>query len=292
MDQLFTWTDQALYLLTLVFGLVICFRGYRLFRFWLILAGLQTGFFFGFWLGGRYLDNTVLILVIAGLCAILIAALAYTLLKVGAFICGAAVCVLFAALVMQLFLPAPYWPVLAGAALIGGLLGVFSVKPFLILVTAINGAYLTADSVFNLLAGYPIGRYLETHADIRTENLILLLVGILLLTILGVLFQSRMDKRKTAKMKIRAEAANTEAAKAETTPAKPEAKPEAKPASEPDITAARDEKKRRLYDPEDPDDPDNLDNSDDLGNPDNPENPKNPGNPNDPGPSRPESHEP
>ncbi|MEA4890891.1 MAG: DUF4203 domain-containing protein [Clostridiaceae bacterium] len=267
MGQLYAWTDQALYLLTLVLGLVVCFWGYRLFRFWLILAGLQTGFFFGFWLGDRYLDNTVLVLVIAGLCAVLIAALAYTLLKLGAFICGAAVCALLAALVMQLFLPAPYWPVLAGAALIGGLLGLFSVKPFLILATAVNGAYLVADGVFNLLAGYPIGSYLATHEEIRTEHLILLLVGILLLTILGVLFQSRMDKRKSAKMKIQADSA-----KAAATPAMPAAAPEAaqgaKPAPEPDNPVSQEnqeDKKRRLYDPDDPDDPNNTDDPDDPG---------------------------
>lgn len=202
--------DQVAYITVLLLGLAICFFGYRLLRFWLALAGLQTGFYLGLWLGGNVLDNKVLILVVAVLCGILLAGLFVLVIKAGGFLAGAGAMVLLAALAMRLLQLPPYWYVLLVALLIGGILGVLTVKPFLILATAFNGAWLAADSVAGLLGRSQIAQYIQTHSQIKGAALALLLIGVAVLMILGALWQFRMERKRG----IRAKSAEATAAAA------------------------------------------------------------------------------
>ena len=202
--------DQAAYAVIGLLGLLICFFGYRLFRFWLLAAGLQAGFFLGLWLGNSILRSEVLIMVIAILCGILVAGLSYTLVKIGAFIAGAATLAMLAVLVMSLLgVPANIYVILA-MIILGGLLAIFSIRPFLILATAANGAYLVADSSANLIGGYPLSQYMQTHTQMKPGALALLIVGLVVLTILGAAFQFR-ESRQRLKAAKQAAAAKEEA---------------------------------------------------------------------------------
>ncbi len=190
--------ELILYGLAGLIGLAVCFFGYRLFRIWLALAGLQAGFYLGLRLGGILFARQVPIILTAVVGAILLAGLFGLIYRIGAFLAGAGVLVLLLALILQL-MPLDsnvrLYALLA-AALLGGILGVVLVRPFLILVTALNGAYLVADSVANLMIGTPIGQYVELHRTFGSVRLILLLTGILVLSILGCLAQFRMTRRK------------------------------------------------------------------------------------------------
>ncbi len=188
--------DQAVYGVALLLGLAICFFGYQLFRFWLMAAGLQAGFYLGLWLGNQVLRNEVMIWVIAILCGILVAGLSYVLVKIGAFIAGAAILVLLAALVLQLFGAPMNLYVLLIALLAGGLLGVFTVRPYLILATAANGAFLIADSIANLIAGHPLSKFFDVHKQMKTGVLALLLTGLIVLSILGAMVQFHFARKK------------------------------------------------------------------------------------------------
>jgi hypothetical protein len=193
--------ELVLYGLAGLLGLAACFFGYRLFRIWLALAGLQTGFYLGLWLGGLFLANDVLIIVLAVIAAVLMAGLFGLIFRAGAFLAGAGVLVLLAALVMQLLPFGTNLYVLLGAVLVGGILGVLLVRPFLILATAVNGAFLVADSVANLLIGTPISQYVQLHQQLGSVRLILLLIGMVVLIILGAMVQfwmSRQSRQKAA----------------------------------------------------------------------------------------------
>lgn len=197
--------DQAIYGVLLILGLLVCFWGYRLFRFWLFVAGLQAGFFLGLSLGSTLLKNQVLILIVAILSALLIAGLSFALVRLGALFAGAAVVGLVFILLMQLFSVhySPY--VLIAVMVIGGLLGVFSVKPFLVLATAVNGAWLAADSAANLISGHALNDYLTAHQAMKTGTLILLLAGIIVLAIFGTMVQfSNLHKKQQKDLAVKA----------------------------------------------------------------------------------------
>jgi len=188
--------DQAIYVVLGLIGLAICFFGYRLFRFWLMAAGLQAGFVLGLWLAGLIFRSEVLIIVVAILFGVLLAALSFALVRLGAFIAGAAALAMLAILVMRLLgIPVNLYVAL-GAMLLGGLLAAFSLRPFLILATAVNGAYLVADSAANLIGGYPLGQYLQTHTQMKPGALALLVVGLSVLTVLGAAFQFREYRQR------------------------------------------------------------------------------------------------
>jgi hypothetical protein len=194
-----TVTDQAIYAILLLIGLVICFFGYRIFRVFLFLAGLQVGFILGLWLGGMLFSSQLVVLIVAILAGIVLALISGILLKIGGFLAGAGVLAILAAFVLQLLKITDSNTrliVFLVAAIIGGLLGVFAVKPFLILVTAVNGAYLVADSVLNLVGGYPASQYLQMHGQLSTLELVLLLAGVIILAILGAMVQFRAAYRK------------------------------------------------------------------------------------------------
>jgi hypothetical protein len=213
MNLAITSADQAVYLVLGLLGLAVCFFGYRLFRFWLLVAGLQAGFILGLLLGSSVFRSEVMIMVVAILCGILAAGLSFTLVKVGAFIAGAATLAMLVILVMKLLgKPANVFVVFA-AVLLGGLLAIFAVRPFLILATAANGAYLVADSAANLIGGYPLSQYLQTHTQIKPGALALLLVGLVVLTVLGAAFQFREFRQRSRSAR---QAAAVSAAAAET----------------------------------------------------------------------------
>lgn len=199
MFQLVSLTDQAIYGVVVLLGLSACFFGYRLIRCWLALAGMQTGFYLGLWLGGMIFKSQIVTLILAILFGLFLAGLFAIFIKIGGFLAGAAATVLLAALVIQAL---PFGSgtyiiyTLLGALLIGGVLGLLSVRPFLILATALNGAYLAADSIANLITGAPPAEYVELHRQLGGSSLILLLTGIAMLTILGAVVQFQMERKR------------------------------------------------------------------------------------------------
>lgn len=219
MNLAITSADQAVYLVLGLLGLAVCFFGYRLFRFWLLVAGLQAGFILGLLLGSAVFRSEVVVMVVAILCGILAAGLSFTLVKIGAFIAGAATLAMLAVLVMKLLgIPANIFVILA-AVILGGLLAVFSVRPFLILATAANGAYLVADSAANLIGGYPLSQYLQTHTQIKPGAMALLLVGLVVLTVLGAAFQFREYRQRSRSAKQAAAVSAAAAATGSSVPA-------------------------------------------------------------------------
>jgi hypothetical protein len=92
--------------LLLVVGFIICFFGYRLLRFALVLAGFGAGLALGFAVA-RLIPGTsqVVALVIGIVCGVLGAVISTLLYKVGVFILGAVAGVLVAGIIRDQLAP-------------------------------------------------------------------------------------------------------------------------------------------------------------------------------------------
>ena len=112
-------------ILAIVIGLLMCFFGYRLFRFWLAAAGLVLGAYAGYYLGTK-IGADVWPIVGAVAAGVLLAILAYALFKVGAVLIGAMLGALLLLAVLNVFGVDPVWWIgLIGAAVGAVLAGVF-----------------------------------------------------------------------------------------------------------------------------------------------------------------------
>lgn len=184
-----TW---AAGIVAIIIGLVMCFFGYRLFRIWLAVAGFISGAYLGESLGKAYLSGAVWPVVLAIAIGLLFALLAYFLYRLGVIITGA---VLGAALI-NLLLAAwsgfeAGWPLVVGAVL-GAILASVFIKPYIIVGSSFNGAYLAVLGVYSIIM----------MKDLTQENLLnpgiglpwYVLFGILALTLFGVIAQFGLNK--------------------------------------------------------------------------------------------------
>ena len=143
--------------LLLVAGLIVCFFGYRLLHFTLILAGFGAGLALGFAVT-RLIPGTsqVLALVIGIVCGVLGAVISTLLYKVGVFILGAAAGVLVAGIILS----ATGWhrPVLviAVAALGCGILTLLFERPLVSVLTALAGVLGIVAGSYQLLGWYHV----------------------------------------------------------------------------------------------------------------------------------------
>ncbi|NPV14841.1 DUF4203 domain-containing protein [candidate division WOR-3 bacterium] len=140
-------------ILATVLGLLVCFFGYRLLRFTLVVIGLALGAYLGSIISLTLsITGPVTIIVIVVL-AIVCALLMSLLFKLGIFLLGAAGTVLLC----RALLPATggYHLLIIGlAGILGGILALFISRPVLCLLTAFIGSYSTITGIFALLKGY------------------------------------------------------------------------------------------------------------------------------------------
>ena len=131
-------------------GLMWCFLGHKMIRFWAVLLGLGYGFLLGSSLAGQVSNDAIVIAIIGVIVGLIIALVSAIFLKVGIFI--------FAALaVMTPIVTAIQpqstivWIVCLVIALAAAVVAVILATPFLILVTAFFGAVMTVFQVGYLL---------------------------------------------------------------------------------------------------------------------------------------------
>lgn len=143
--------------LLLIAGFIVCFFGYRLLRFALVLAGFGAGLALGFAVA-RLIPGTsqVVALVIGIVCGVLGAVISTLLYKVGVFILGAVAGVLIAGIILS----ATGWHrpllVIAVAALGCGILTLLFERPLVSVLTALAGALGIVASSYQLLGWYHV----------------------------------------------------------------------------------------------------------------------------------------
>jgi hypothetical protein len=135
----------------IVIGLALCFWGYKLFRFFLGAAGLLAGAGIGYFLGEKFLPAGIWPLAAAAVLGLALAVFAYSLFKTGAVIIGA----FLGAMLLHMVLGAAHtqtdWWVYLIGAVAGAVLASIFLKPFLIIGSAFEGAYMTAAGAYSLI---------------------------------------------------------------------------------------------------------------------------------------------
>ena len=141
-------------LLTIAFGLLNCFSGYRIFRIVLALWGLVLGAYAGGTVAGNLTGGQVLWIVAGGLVgAIIGAALMSLLYLVGVFIVGAAGGVVLAnAVGLTAGVDMPDLVVII-VALVVGIIALILQRVVLILATASTGAWFVVSGGLTLVTG-------------------------------------------------------------------------------------------------------------------------------------------
>jgi|GEM_PF-7024904 len=191
--------DRIVFLVIALLGLAACLGGSRILRFWLALAGFQTGIYIGLRFGGLLLSDPVHQLVLAVAAGIILAGFFAIITRVGSLLAGAGVMLLLADLLLRILplpLLIPYRLYISLGFIAAGLiLGVFKVRPFLILASAFNGAWLLSFCTGGLIATWPLDQVVNKYHQLKGGHLALLLIGTLVFLILGAWLQFAVAKR-------------------------------------------------------------------------------------------------
>lgn len=185
-------------LIILLIGLALCFLGYRLFRFILIIWGLLTGFQIGTLLAtqlfGEQYAGTALQWIAGAIVAVVLALLAYVLYKWQVVLAGALVGYFLGTALASALSLTPGWVViaigLAGAIVVGALVLIFDLPRLIIIVsTAIAGAGASVAGLLVLLSQVNLGDLVAgITGPIARVSWIWTLVW-LALVIVGIVFQ-------------------------------------------------------------------------------------------------------
>lgn len=178
--------------LLLVAGFIVCFFGYRLLRFTLALSGFAAGLVLGLTVARLFPGaSQVLTLVVGIVCGILGAVVATVLYKVGVFLLGAVVGLLFASIILT----ATGWqqPMLVRviAAVAGGILTLIVERPLVSILSAFAGAWGIVFGAFQLFGWYHVTAVTKSPP----ANYGLMIVGWLVLGFIGTGVQLRSGVR-------------------------------------------------------------------------------------------------
>jgi len=144
-------------ILTIIFGLLNCFFGYRIFRFMLALWGLVLGAYAGATLAGNLAGGELLWVIVGGVVGAILGAILMSLLYfLGVFVVGAAAgAVLANAIGVAIGIDMPTLVVIIVAVVVG-IIALILQRLVLILATAFLGAWAVVSGALSLLAGTSI----------------------------------------------------------------------------------------------------------------------------------------
>lgn len=156
MKQVLDQLTVALTFLSVVFGLLQCFLGYRMLRFWVTLCGALIGFSLGFGIARSSMKDSALWIpvLIGAVVAAVLGFVAFKIYLVGVFIfCG----VLAAAAVQQISFPdGQVWQIVAvivtiAVFILAGYLAVKLNRLVIILVTSVSGGLQASSGLRELV---------------------------------------------------------------------------------------------------------------------------------------------
>ncbi len=141
-------------ILTIAFGLLNCFFGYRIFRFMLALWGLVLGAYVGATVAGNLADGQLLWVIVGGVVGAILGAVLMSLLYfLGVFVVGAAAgAVLADAVGVAAGIDMPTLVVIIVAVVVG-IIALILQRVVIILATAFLGAWAVVSGALSLLAG-------------------------------------------------------------------------------------------------------------------------------------------
>jgi len=191
--------DRIVFLAVGLLGLVACFSGSRLLRFWLALTGLLTGFYLGLNYGGLVLPDPVHQMVLGILIGLVLSGLYSIFPRVGSLLTGAGVMALLADQLLRIILfpqlDEYHLYIVLFFVLLGVLLGVLQVRPFLVLASAWSGGWLAAFCGGGFIAAWPLDQAAVRYDQLQGGPHALVLIGTAVLLILGAWVQFGLARR-------------------------------------------------------------------------------------------------
>lgn len=172
-------------LVSLVFGLLNCFFGYRIFRFMLGVYGFFLGAIAGFaFVGTVAAGQTLWLLLGSVIGGLLGAVLMFVFYFIGVFFIGALAGALLTDVVALSFGVSPPLLVLVVVALVAGIAALFFQRFGVILATALGGAWAAVGGVFSAISGRGLDlRQVFARASEHRAGLALWLVLVLWLVL-------------------------------------------------------------------------------------------------------------
>ena len=186
-------------IIAIVIGIIACLFGYKAVRIWLTIVGLFLGAALGYYLGGL-IGEQVWPIVGAVVVGVVVSALSYFLYRIGAILIGALLGGVFTSVVLSaLGITALPWMILVGAVVVAIIAGVF-LKQFIIIGSSFQGAYMIVAGAYALITGMS---YVGFDAAMKAVELPLYLYAIIVvLGILAVILQNKIEKKSPAKMPV------------------------------------------------------------------------------------------
>ena len=171
-----------------IFDILNCFMGYRLKKLWMALLGFLAGAFAAYYVGGIFISNKAVVLVISVVIGLVVASFAMILYLAGIFIIAAVLSAVTAHTVLPLSGTALTVVTVVIAAAIG-ILAVKFTRPVLIIVSSVSGGFSLAGHLAQLVS-------LENLFGVQevTKNLIWIAGAILSLA--GILIQMNTTKKE------------------------------------------------------------------------------------------------
>lgn len=197
LDLSLSLLDRIVFLVLALLGMAACFTGSRLLRFWLALAGFQTGVYLGLRFGGLLFPEKIHQLILAVLAGLLLGGLFAIFRRVGGLLAGAAVMALIADQLLLLSIPLiePYaLYIIIGLMLAGALAGVLLARFFLVLASALNGGFLAAFCLGGAIRGWILDSAADHYAQLTGGGLALVMIGTGVLFIAGAWVQFAVFK--------------------------------------------------------------------------------------------------
>ncbi len=187
--QLPEGNTQAVLIGTLIFAIITCFLGLKMYRVWLAVGGLLLGAVIGLVGASIYHITSWAALGAALVCGVIAALIAYKLYKVGVFLfcwgAGTSLAAMLLASVITNELVSGGISLAVG--LVFGIIGVIYSEPIIIIVTGLQGGFGIA------LAGG------ELLALSEKQGLLILLAGVVL-SIVGIMVQFAIEGRRRGKL--------------------------------------------------------------------------------------------
>ncbi len=179
---------------SILFGLVECFYGFRIFKIMLGVIGFIIG---GLLLGGAgmALSGSLLIGIVAGIIGGVVGAVLMVVLHfVGVFFIGAMLGAVLSTIVLALVGMVGFWPATLAVAILGGVLALYVRRPMIIISTALSGSYNVVGGVYAIALFASAG--VEVEPELFTTQpqgvyVIVALVAWAILGIVGIVFQFR-----------------------------------------------------------------------------------------------------
>jgi len=186
--------------LCIVFGVINCFWGYRIFKLLLSLWGFFTGCSLGIMVAENFqllFPWNIIIGVVLGIIAIFIVRM---LFQAGMFLLGAVFGYTVAMAILYNWYTLPQIPVIIISCLVGGIAAVILQKPILVVATSFAGSWLAVSSGITLISGQPFGS-LPPSSQQATGEMLMVTLGWIVLGTVGMLMQLKGKRRRRLKLK-------------------------------------------------------------------------------------------